>query len=592
MVGSFNGFFKAFNPALSRALGYPEHILMSMPFINLVHPADQTKTQQIILEIKRGKEVVVFENRLVKKDGSIIRVMWSGVSSQDGESFFASGKDLTEQMNFCDDKTEKLNRIIHFSPGVIYSCYFDGNIRLNFVSDQISQFGYNPQQFLEDQTLWRNKVHPEDWPRIKKCLEEILVTGRCRHEYRFLDANGKYVWVRDEVSVAHDPNGGPAELIGFVNNINAEVLARTHYEQVFQAVDSSAIVAVTDLKGKIVFANDNFCQISGYSKDELIGKDHRILNSGFHSKEFFKEMWSSILSGKVWKGELRNKKKNGSYYWLQTTISPWWDYTHTKIEHFVSVRFDVTAEKEAQEMIIQNSKMTSLGEISAGIAHEINNPLAIIAGKVQLVRKLTEDGLKTGTIAWDKMKDACDRVEETVQRISKIIRGLRAFTRESGADPFVDVSINSILEDILSICEAHFRSKGVQVILPDLKQLNFHLECRPSQVAQVLLNLMNNAFDEVKKVQKKWIKIEVEDLGSDLTIRVIDSGPGVPEGFRKKLFQPFFTTKEVGKGTGLGLSISLGIIGAHQGNIYLDEQAPHTTFVILLPKKQARAQLA
>ncbi len=235
-----------------------------------------------------------------------------------------------------------------------------------------------------------------------------------------------------------------------------------------------------------------------------------------------------------------------------------------------------------QELLITSSKMSSLGEMAGGIAHEINTPLAVIALKADLLEAAsnTEEFALNGR---EIVAEACSMIHRTTDRIAKIIIGLRAFARDGTSDPFQKMDMQTIVKDTLDLCSEKFRSSGValQVQMPESE---LALACRATQISQVLLNLLSNSFDAIQEISEKWIKIEARDLGTEVELSVTDSGHGISAAIRSKLAQPFFTTKEVGKGTGLGLSISRGIVMDHGGRLILDEQSPHTRFVIILPK--------
>jgi len=219
--------------------------------------------------------------------------------------------------------------------------------------------------------------------------------------------------------------------------------------------------------------------------------------------------------------------------------------------------------------------------MAAGVAHEINNPLAIIKVKSQIINKeLTKDSSDK-----DFIFTQLSSISSTVDRIAKIVRGLKNFARDGEHDPFQTSDLSSIINDTLSLCQARLDSKNIDLIKINTDS-EVSIECRSVQISQVLLNLLNNAHDAVESLDKKWIKIELIEKNDIVQICVTDSGFGIPQSIREKLMQPFFTTKEIGKGTGLGLSLSRGLIESHKGRLFFDFDSAHTKVVIELPKQQ------
>lgn len=241
---------------------------------------------------------------------------------------------------------------------------------------------------------------------------------------------------------------------------------------------------------------------------------------------------------------------------------------------------------EQQASMVAASKMSELGKMAGGIAHEINTPLALIGISAEQIRA----GLENPNPDFPKLIEKAIRIDQTTERIARIVHGLKIFSREDGQTTFADVKIADLVQDTMSLCGEKFRSHHVRLDLempPDIE-----IRGRFTQLSQVLLNLLNNAFDAIiNSYEKPWIRVEVRDIGSYVEIAVVDCGPGIDQKTQEKLFQPFFTTKELGKGTGLGLSISLGIVKTHRGVLRLDQKSPNTRFVIELPKNPSKTAL-
>lgn len=236
---------------------------------------------------------------------------------------------------------------------------------------------------------------------------------------------------------------------------------------------------------------------------------------------------------------------------------------------------------ERKKIAFQNSKLASLGEMASGIAHEINNPLAVIQSRtLQMKRQIERDQFDP-----ESFKENLQKINITVDRIAKIIRGLKSFSRNADQDDFVAIPLKLIIENTLELCSEKFRNQMVLLKVDPIPDIT--IDCRESQMVQVLLNLLMNGYDAVEKLEDRWVHVSFKLIKKGMvSILVTDSGSGIPEAIAQNIMQPFYTTKEVGKGTGLGLSISKGIINNHRGEIYLDKKCMQTRFVIDLPIRQ------
>lgn len=245
--------------------------------------------------------------------------------------------------------------------------------------------------------------------------------------------------------------------------------------------------------------------------------------------------------------------------------------------------------EQQRGMLVHSSKMSSLGEMASGIAHEINNPLAIIYGKAHLLRLMAEQGsLEPGAV-----EQLTGQIEKTAMRISKIVRSLRSFARDAEADPLERVPLKQIVEETLELCQERFLSRKVSLKVDQIPE-NLDVLCRSVAISQVLLNLLNNAFDAVDSGQNAspWISLTAQEDQDQVVISVGDNGPGIPESIKDRILEPFFTTKEVGKGTGLGLSVANAILSQHQGKLWIDSCGGPTCFKFSLPKGSRREILA
>lgn len=244
----------------------------------------------------------------------------------------------------------------------------------------------------------------------------------------------------------------------------------------------------------------------------------------------------------------------------------------------------IVREKEHLAALTMSSRMRALGQMAAGIGHEINNPLAaLLLSSQQLL-----DLIREGDVETDHLVRGLERIEKSGQRIATIVNGLRAFSREGASDPLESASLQRIIDDTLALCHARFKGGEVQLTV-EVADPALMLECRPVQISQVLLNLLNNAFDAVHGTTDPWVRLVASASADRLTIAVVDSGLGIPVSIADRIMSPFFTTKPVGQGTGLGLSISARIIESYGGRLWLDADAPNTTFRLELPLRQASA---
>lgn len=267
-------------------------------------------------------------------------------------------------------------------------------------------------------------------------------------------------------------------------------------------------------------------------------------------------------------------------------------YTYKNQMFLFLIMTDIEDEVVASERLeiqraasINSAKLSSLGEMAGGIAHEINNPLAIILGRTRQLEVLFERKLKPilsihAPELEHEVVEKTQSISKTVDRITKIVKGLREFARDGSKDQLIKASAKSIVEDTLTFCNEKFKSQNVELEI-DISNEDIYINCQIQQISQVLLNLLNNSFDAICNSNSKKIAIRVMQKDDLVQFYVSDFGEGVKDP--QKLFQAFYTTKPVGIGTGIGLSISFGIIRQHGGNLFLESQKNPTTFCFELP---------
>lgn len=391
---------------------------------------------------------------------------------------------------------------------------------------------------------------------------------------------------------------------------------------------STVSIVITDREGCIQYVNPHFCHVTGYTVEEAIGNNPRMLQSGTTPPEFYKNMWETILAGKLWKGEIQNRKKNGELYWERITISPVYNVqgesvnrattgkagdeqtpalsagvpatvTSESITNFIAIKEDITYEKHLEAERVEHAKvrqqeqlramnqgkLASLGEIATGIAHEINQPLTFI----NTLLHTTIERFEKNVFDVAKLTVKFEKAIHQAARITTIIDHLRTFGRADDAK-VTRVSMETILDNALILMQERIRLKNIVILreidadLPSILGNSHTLE-------QIFINFFQNSIDAMEEQGGGTLKIAMthEPGGNAIQLCFADSGPGMNAEVQAKMFEPFYTTKEIGKGTGLGLSLVFGIVQDHHGEIVChSEPGKGTTFSITLPIPAAK----
>ncbi len=297
----------------------------------------------------------------------------------------------------------------------------------------------------------------------------------------------------------------------------------------------------------------------------------------------------ALRTGKQHLNTVMGLPRNGSdHRWFNVSSVPIFHGTAGRPSQVVTSFADITEIKKLEAnhnllaaTLTAAARLSQLGEMAAGIAHEINNPLAIIQGKAGLIMQR----LEAGKLNCEDMARDLTIIEKTVSRIAKIISGLLTYSRDGSNDRFHPANLKEIIEGTLQFCREKFRQHSIRLEITCESDLL--LTCRSGEISQILLNLLNNSFDAVIDEENKWVRVTANEKNGEAILRVTDSGLRIPEDVVKRLMQPFFTTKPVGRGTGIGLSIARNLAHGHCGKLEYDSSALHTTFVLSVPVKQS-----
>lgn len=394
-----------------------------------------------------------------------------------------------------------------------------------------------------------------------------------------------------EVRVDAMETEGGRNFVALARDISEKKQAEDDRTRLSAAIEhSSETVVITDLSGTIQYVNPAFEKLTGYSRDEVIGQNPRILSSGKHDKLFFKEMWTTLLQGKSWKGHFINKKKNGLFFEEEVTLSPVKN-SDDYITNFVAVKRDVTREVALEQQLQQAMKMEAIGTLAGGIAHDFNNILGAILGYTEMAR---DDSPAGSTVVED-----LNRVLKAVDRAKHLVEQILAFSRQTDTEYFPFQPARIVKETITMLRSSLPTTIDIEENISLTSGLIF---ADPTQLQQIVMNLCINAFHAMEETGGS-LKISLQekhigdiDLHSDpdsipgtspetyVQLSIADTGPGIAPEIRGRIFDPFFTTKKTGKGTGMGLSIIHGIVKSSGGFISLHSVLGEgTVFHVFLP---------
>lgn len=434
--------------------------------------------------------------------------------------------------------------------------------------------GYSQQELLTKPFI--DFVHASD---VVSTLEavETLKAGQSviNFENRYRCKDGSY----RHLNWSGFPDVATGSLYCVARDVTkANVAARSRLE-ILRGLDASAIVSITDDKGIISYVNDKFCEINGFTRDELMGFNHQVINSGFHPADFFTEMWETISTGRTWQGEICSRRKNGDLYWVDSAITPIIGAEGQR--QYIAISFDITERKLAMAHLQTSSRLVALGEMVAGVGHEINNPLAIAQGYVERIERV----LGNMEISDSRLSTSIEKVHVAHERIKNIVSGMRTFARADKDQKYL-VSIPKALEETKNLLLELYKKEGVDL---SVAEINFPNDIvvmgSTGKIQQIMMNIIQNAKDATEGKKERNIKCSLAKSTSKFCILTIsDNGIGISEMILDKITQPFFTTKAAGKGTGLGLSIVSNLVKELNGTIAFESTVGvGTTVTVTLP---------
>lgn len=456
------------------------------------------------------------------------------------------------------------------------------------LSDDIAP---DEQSSVSFEALFRNlpviEKEGKSRERFESYLKHVQLNGRSLdRSLEIRDARGSSKWLRCRFHpVFSEDSTVPGSILVVLNDISTEVESKTRLEVALKAGG----LGVWDwdvVQNRLIWDQSMF-QIFDVDPSEFEGTVDAFIRRVIDSdRQRLEDLFRTCIKERTdFSAEFQIERRDGSKRTIRAESKGSYSEDGQPLR-FVGVNWDITEYREKDLRLIQASRLSSVGEMSAGIAHEINNPLAVIFGRATVLKSLVSREMKESQHL-EKALSGIKTIERTAMRIATIIRGLKSFSRDGNSDPFELIEVDSLLADALDFCRNRFANSGIDLRVngsaPGLK-----LECRPVQITQVILNLLNNAHDAVAASSQtdRWVTVDVEAGIDHILISVTDSGPGIPIAVREKLMQPFFTTKPVGQGTGLGLSISHGLCVSHGGQLYLDSACERTRFVVSLPVRQ------
>ena len=587
-----NGLITEISPSIKRYSGYRREELIGKLVEDVYdHREDRANLLKIISE--KG-EVIDYELRLKTKTGSLVYVSVNAhlLINADGkpEGVAGSLRDITERkqaeaaMRESEEKfrqlAENINEVFWITDATMHEMFY--------VSPAYEKiWGLSCESLYASPRQWLEVIHPEDREVILKAVADFATSRIYDAEYRIIRPDRTVRWIHDRGFPVRNANGVIYRIAGTAEDITERKRAEESQSRLATAVEQSAeSILITDTRGAILYVNPAFEKTSGYTRAEALGQNPRMLKSGKHDAEFYHRMWQVLGQGQIWSGHLTNRRKDGTLYEEEATISPVRDSTG-KVVNYVAVKRDTTREMQLESQIRHVQKMEAIGTLAGGVAHDFNNILSVIEMEASLLKS-------DGDLSAEQTKLA-DDISFAVQRAVALTRQLLMFSRKQTMQPR-DLDLNESVKEVTNMLRRIIGEHIEMQVKLAAQPMLIHADA--GMLDQVLMNLSVNARDAMPDGGRLVIETshaEIDELiasqsalarpGSFVCLSVSDSGCGIPPENLQKIFEPFFTTKAVGKGTGLGLATVFGIVQQHKGWINVHSQVGRgTLFKVYLPR--------
>ncbi len=449
-------------------------------------------------------------------------------------------------------------------------------------------FEIDPQEFSASYEIFIEAVHPDDREHVKKAYADSLIHKKQYNiEHRLLMKDGRIKWVKEICENKYDTDGQAIRSIGIVQEITDIKESEKDRIRLATAIEqASETIVITDKRGSIQYVNPAFEKLTGYSCEEALGQNPRVLKSGKHDQNFYKEMWTTLLSGETWHGHLTNRKKDGTLFEEEATISPVKN-SKGEITNFVAVKRDVSRELLLEKQLQQSIKMEAIGTMASGIAHDFNNILSAIIGYSEFIqREVTKESQIGKNIA---------EVLTAGKRATDLVRQILTFSRQEASEKQALLPYPIVKETL----------KMLRATLPATVtiQENIDPDCgailaTPTIIHQIVVNLCTNGLHAMAEqkgtltVGLQCRELTTEDIppergiisGPFVVLTVSDDGCGMDQPTIDRIFEPYYSTKEIGRGTGLGLAVIHGAVKDYKGFIEVKSSVGKgSTFSIYLP---------